>query len=129
MSYAVVNPVDRYTAQGLVSPDGPLPRTLGGEGAGAVDGRPVLVAGSGLGATRNGTWSQQAVVPRQAVLDLPRGVDPQQTASAGVAGLTAWNTVVELAAVTAADRVLVLGGAGGVGLAITSLATSLGAQV
>jgi len=37
--------------------------------------------------------------------------------------------VVELAAVTAADRVLVLGGAGGVGLAITSLATSLGAQV
>jgi len=95
-----------------------------------VDGRPVLVAGSGLGwATRNGTWSQQAVVPRQAVLDLPRGVDPQQTASAGVAGLTAWNTVVELVAVTAADRVLVLGGAGGVGLAITSLATSLGAQV
>lgn len=76
MSYAVVNPVDRYTAQGLVSPDGPLPRTLGGEGAGAVDGRPVLVAGSGLGATRNGTWSQQAVVPRQAVLDLPRRRPP-----------------------------------------------------
>lgn len=29
-----VNPVDRYGAEGAVAPDGPLPRTLGGEAAG-----------------------------------------------------------------------------------------------
>ena len=46
-------------------PDGPLPRTLGGEAAGTADGRPVLVAGEGLGAARDGVWAQAAVVPEQ----------------------------------------------------------------
>jgi NADPH:quinone reductase len=36
MAYAGVNPVDRYTAEGRVAPDGPLPHTLGIEGAGHV---------------------------------------------------------------------------------------------
>jgi len=129
LTYAGVNPVDSYLAKGLVSPDGPVPRTLGGEAAGTLAGRPVLVAGAGVGAARDGVWAKQAVVPREAVLALPAGVDPQQAASAGVAGLTAWSTVVELAAVTAADRVLVLGGAGGVGLPIIGLAASCGAEV
>lgn len=127
--YAGVNPVDQYTSKGLVSPNGPLPRTLGGEGSGRLDDRPVMVTGAGLGASRDGAWSRRAVVPREAVLALPAGVDPRQAAAAGVAGLTAWSTVVELAQVTAADRVLVLGSSGGVGLTLISLATSLGAEV
>src|ERR1700716_3493225 len=48
MEFAGVNPVDRYMAEGRVAPDGPLPRTLGSEGAGTAAGRPVLVAGGGL---------------------------------------------------------------------------------
>jgi NADPH2:quinone reductase len=68
-------------------------------------------------------------VPREAVLAVPPGVDLQQAASAGVAGLTAWGTVVDLAQVGAADRVLVLGAGGGVGLAVVSLAAALGAEV
>ena len=129
LAYAGVNPVDQYTAKGLVAPGGPVPRTLGSEAAGTLDGRPVLVAGAGLGATRDGVWAARAVVPREAVLPLPAGVDLPQAACAGVAGLTAWGTVVELGQVTAADRVLVLGASGGVGLAVVSLAASLGAQV
>lgn len=129
LAYAGVNPVDQYTAKGLVAADGPVPRTLGGEAAGHLDGRPVLVAGAGLGAARDGVWASRAVVPREAVLPLPHGVDLAQAACAGVAGLTAWGTVVDLGQVTAADRVLVLGASGGVGLAIVSLAASLGAEV
>lgn len=129
MAYAGVNPVDGYAAAGRVNPDGPLPRTLGGEGAGTVDGRAVLVAGAGVGVTRDGTWATEAVVPRSAVLPAPAGLDLRTVASAGVAGLTAWSTVVALAAVGAADRVLVLGASGGVGLAVVSLAASRGAQV
>jgi NADPH:quinone reductase-like Zn-dependent oxidoreductase len=47
----------------------------------------------------------------------------------GVAGVTAWRTVTELARVTAEDRALVLGAAGGVGSIIVSLAHRLGAAV
>lgn len=129
LTYGGVNPVDQYIAKGMVNPDAPLPRTLGGEASGMIGDTPVLVAGAGLGAVRDGTWAQRAVVPREAVLRLPANVDPRQAAAAGVAGLTAWSTVVELAGVTAADRVLVLGSAGGVGLTLISLAASLGAEV
>jgi NADPH2:quinone reductase len=128
MAYGGVNPVDTYIAQGRVAPDGPLPRTLGGEGSGTLDGKPVLVAGHGLGARRDGVWAQQANVPEDAAVPLPDGVDLTQAAAAGVAGLTAWNTV-RLAEVTPDDRVLVLGASGGVGTVLVSLLKSRGAIV
>lgn len=129
LSYAGVSPVDRYLADGRLAPDGPLPRTLGVEAAGRLDGQPVLVSGEGLGSRRDGVWAQAAVVPEEAVLALPEGVDLQEAAAMGVAGLTAWNIVVELLAVGPGDRVLVLGAAGGVGLSLVSLAAARGARV
>jgi NADPH2:quinone reductase len=129
IAYAGVNPVDTYAARGLVAPDAPLPRTLGGEAAGTVDGRPVMVRGYGLGATRDGVWASAAVVPRGALIDVPEGVDLAAAATMGVAGATAWRTVTEVGEVTAADTVLVLGAKGGVGSMIVSLAHSLGATV
>ena len=129
LEFAGVNPVDRYNAEGRVAPDGPLPRTLGGEGAGWADGRRVLVAGGGLGSTRDGVWAEAAVVPETAVLELPDGVQTREAAAMGVAGLTAWKCVHEVAAVGAGDRVLVLGASGGVGSMIVSLAHAAGATV
>ncbi len=128
MAYGGVNPVDAYIAQGRVAPDGPLPRTLGGEGAGSVGGEPVLVAGHGLGTRRDGVWAQQANVPGDAAVPVPDGVDLAQAAAAGVAGVTAWNTV-GLAEVTPDDRVLVLGASGGVGTVLVSLLRSRRATV
>jgi NADPH2:quinone reductase len=131
MAFAGVNPVDRYTAEGRVAPDGPLPRTIGMEGAGrrADDGRPVIVQGSGLGTSRDGAWSSRVVAPRSAVTDVPAGVDLVEAAAMGVAGVTAWRTATEQAKVTADDRVLVLGASGGVGSMLVSLCRSLGARV
>jgi NADPH:quinone reductase len=129
LAFAGVNPVDRYTAEGRVAADGPLPRVLGGEGSGTVAGRPVLVAGGALGAQRDGVWAQAAVVPEMAVIPLPDGVDLQQAAAVGVAGLTAYNVVGPLGQVGPDDRVLVLGASGGVGGAICSYAASTGAVV
>src|ERR1700722_2544948 len=74
LEFGGVNPIDRYIAEGRVNPAGPLPRTLGGEAAGTLDGAPVLVAGEGLGAARDGLWAQAAVVPQGAVVALPDGV-------------------------------------------------------
>jgi NADPH:quinone reductase len=129
LHFGGVNPIDRYIAEGRVSPDAPLPRTLGGEAAGELDGRPVLVAGEGRGAARDGVWAQAAVVPRAAVVDLPAGVATRDAAAMGIAGLTALNCVRELGRVTAEDRVVVLGASGGVGSMIVSLARAAGATV
>jgi NADPH2:quinone reductase len=74
-------------------------------------------------------WAQAAVVPQAAVIDLPEGVHAREAAAMGVAGLTAWKTVCELARVGADDRVLVLGAPGGVGTMIVSLAHAAGATV
>lgn len=129
LAFAGVNPIDRYTAEGTVAPDGPLPRTLGFEAAGVLDGRPVVVHGEGLGTARDGVWAQAAVVPREAVTDVPEGVDLREAAAIGVVGVTAWNVVHDVGQVSGDDRVLVLGASGGAGTAIVSLAHATGATV
>lgn len=129
LQFGGVNPIDRYIAEGMVAADRLLPRTLGGEAAGTLDGRPVLVAGDGLGSMRDGVWAQAAIVPRGAVSELPEGVELREAAAMGIAGLTAWEVAHEVGRVTAEDRVLVLGASGGVGTMIVSLARSAGATV
>lgn len=129
LAYAGVNPVDRYGAAGRVAADGPLPRTLGTEAAGTVDGRPVVVHGHGVGTTRDGVWATAAVVPEAAVVAVPDGVGLDRAAAMGVAGVTAWRTATDLAEVTAEDRVLVLGASGGVGSMLVSICHHIGATV
>lgn len=129
MAFGGVNPVDRYIAAGRVAPDAPVPRILGMEGAGHLDGGAVLVQGHGLATARDGVWAGQVAVPRAAVIDVPDGVDLAEAAAMGVAGATAWRTASELAGVTGEDRVLVLGASGGVGSMLVSLCASRGARV
>ena len=129
LQYSSVNPIDRYVAEGLVAADRFIPRTLGAEASGMLDGQPVLVAGLGLGTMRDGVWAEAAVVPRGAVVPLPDGADPQDAAVMGIAGLTAWEVVHDFGRVTAEDRVLVLGASGGVGTMIVSIAKAAGATV
>jgi NADPH:quinone reductase len=129
VAYGGVNPVDMYGAQGQVAPDGPVPRTLGTEGAGTVDGRPVIVRGYGIGTMRDGLWANAAIVPRASLIDVPDGVGLLQSAAMGVSGVTAWRCVTELAQLTADDTALVLGASGGVGSIIVSLAHGIGATV
>jgi NADPH:quinone reductase len=129
LEFGGVNPIDRYVALGLVAPDRLLPRTLGAEATGMLDGRPVLVAGAGLGTMRDGVWAEAVVVPEQAVIDLPDGVEARAAASIGIAGLTAWEVAHALGRVVPEDRVVVLGASGGVGTMLVSLAHSAGATV
>jgi NADPH2:quinone reductase len=128
LAYAGVNPVDGYNAAGKVAADGPLPRTLGAEAAGHVDGVPVVVAGRGLGSVRDGVFAEAALVPRDALVEIPDGVPLREAAAVGIVGLTAFR-IVEIAEIGPADRVLVLAGSGSVGLAAISYAASKGAQV
>jgi len=128
LAYGGVNPVDGYNAAGRVNPDGALPRTLGAEAVGHVDGVAVVVAGGGLGSVRDGVFAEAAVVPRTSVVEIPDGVSLRDAAGVGIVGLTAFETV-EIAEIGPADRLLVLAGSGAVGLAAISYAVSKGAQV
>jgi NADPH:quinone reductase len=128
LAYGGVNPFDGYVAAGRVAPEAPLPRTLGGEASGRLDGRPVVVAGEALGTTRDGVFAEAAVVPRAAVVEVPAGVSLRDAGAIGIVGLTAYR-VVEAAHIEADDRVLVLGGSGSVGQSAISYAASKGAQV
>jgi NADPH:quinone reductase len=128
LAFAGVNPIDRYNAEGRAAADGPVPRTLGGEASGLVDGQPVVVVGAGLGSARDGVFATEAVVPVSAVVPAPGTIGLEAAGAMGVAGLTSWN-VVSLAGVGPEDRVLVLGASGGVGSTIVSLVHSLGATV
>ena len=129
MQFAGVNPVDHYGALGRVAPDAPLPRTLGMEGVGQVAGVTYLVHGRGMGTTRDGVWSEKAIVAKDALVEVPESVPPEEAAAMGVAGVTAWRTVTELGQVSPEDRVLILGASGGVGSMAVSVAHSCGATV
>src|ERR1700685_141513 len=63
LAFAGVNPIDRYNAEGRGAAEGRVPRALGGEASGLVDGQPVVVVGAGLGSARDGVFATEAVVP------------------------------------------------------------------
>lgn len=128
MTFASVNPFDAQVMRGEIGNPAQV-LTLGAEGAGIVDGRPVQVSGSGLGVARDGTFAPWVVAPRGSVRFLPDGADPRLAATVGVAGKTAWRAVHQLAQVGPDDTVLVLGASGGVGTFAGQLARRSGARV
>jgi NADPH2:quinone reductase len=87
VAFSGVNPIDLYASAGRAMPEAPVPRTLGTEGAGTVDGRPVMVGGYGIGTVRDGLWESAAVVPRAALIEIPDGVELAEAAAMGVAGI------------------------------------------
>ena len=130
IEFAGVNPLDVWITRGSVGAAARhLPWVPGTEAVGTVDGRSVLVRGAGLGVLRPGLYRQRAAVPVDALLDLPAGVDGAQVAALPVAGMTAWHAVHTKGAVTADDRVLVLGASGGVGSLAVQVARATGATV
>ncbi len=129
MISAAINPLDRYIAAGKIADQGPLPRTLGVEGVGEFEGNLVILSGCGLGMSRDGTWSKYVNVPKDCLVRVPVGIDPDQAAAMGVAGVTALRVVYDLGQVNDNDIVLVLGATGGVGSCVVSLAHARGAKV
>ncbi len=78
---------------------------------------------------RDGAAADYVSVPAADLAGRPRSVAHTVSAALPLAGLTAWQALVDHAKVGAGDRVLVLGGAGGVGALTVQLAADLGAQV
>jgi NADPH2:quinone reductase len=112
----------------------PLPFTPGGEFAGVVDavGDDVKSLRPGdhvMGASLTGAFAEQITVPAAGVTVLPDDVDFDLAAAFAVCHMTAYHSLRSVARVQPGEWVVVLGAAGGVGLAAVELARHLGGRV
>lgn len=78
---------------------------------------------------RDGAAAEYVTAPAADLAARPRSVSHVAAAALPLAGLTAWQALVDHAAVRPGQRVLVHGGAGGVGALTVQLAVNLGADV
>ncbi len=78
---------------------------------------------------QDGAAAEYVVVPPEFIATKPSTLTHVQAAALPLAGLTAWEGLVEYGRVDVGDRVLVLGAAGGVGALAVQFALQLGAQV
>jgi NADPH:quinone reductase-like Zn-dependent oxidoreductase len=78
---------------------------------------------------RDGAAAEYVAVPSEYLAVRPTTCSHVAAAALPLAGLTAWQALVEHAAVQPGERVLVHGGAGGVGALVIQLAARIGADV
>ena len=78
---------------------------------------------------RDGAAAQYVTLPAADLAARPRSISHVDTATLPLAALTAWQALVDHAALKPGERVLVTGGAGGVGSYVVQLAASLGGSV
>jgi NADPH:quinone reductase-like Zn-dependent oxidoreductase len=134
---AGVNPVDwKVRANGGLI--GELPFTVGWDVAGTVEevgfGVTWLAAGDRVfGMPRfpreAACYAEYVVSPSRQLTQIPEGLSDVEAAAIPLAGLTAWQSLVETAGVGEGSRVLVLGAAGGVGHLAVQIAKRRGAWV
>lgn len=131
---AGVNFPDVLMIQGKYQIRPPLPFTPGVELAGIVTEIGSAVAGLRVGdaVVANvafGAFAEACAVPAGRLVALPRGVDFAAAAGFTVAYGTAWHALTDRARIAPGETLLVLGAAGGVGLAAVELGAALGARV
>lgn len=131
---AGVNFPDVLIIQGKYQFKPELPFTPGSELSGVVlsvgDGVTHVKPGDQVIAfTAQGAFATQALVPAAAVMPMPPGMDFDTAAAITLTYGTSHHAVVDRAQLKAGETMLVLGGAGGVGLAAIEIGKALGARV
>lgn len=125
VSAAAVNQFDVLLSSGtfVVKPD--LPYVVGSDGVGRLsDGRRVYFEST---VAPFGAAGQRALVERNAVVELPPGLDTAMGAAIGNAGLAAWLSLTWRGQLAPGETVLVLGATGAVGSIAVQLAKLHGA--
>ncbi len=131
---AGVNFPDVLIIQGKYQFKPELPFTPGSELAGVVravgpDVSTVKAGDKVIAFTSTGAFAEQAVVPVQAVMPMPPGMDFDTAAAITLTYGTSHHAVVDRAGLKEGETMLVLGAAGGVGLAAIEIGKALGATV
>jgi zinc-binding alcohol dehydrogenase/oxidoreductase len=139
---AAFNRRDVFITQGLY-PNIQLPRTLGSDGAGEVDGKDVVIdpmLGWGddphlwaanatiLGMPHDGTFAQYVAVPKANVYPKPAHLSREEAAAIPLAGLTAYRATFTRGQLHAGETVLIPGVGGGVQTFVLLFAKAAGAR-
>ncbi|TDD01930.1 quinone oxidoreductase [Saccharopolyspora terrae] len=129
---AGVNFIDTYQRSGLYSMQ--LPFTPGSEGAGEIVAVGQDVDGFAVGervawAMAPGSYAEKTLVPASSAVKVPEGVAADVAAAAMLQGMTAHYLINSTHEVKTGETVLVHAAAGGMGLLLTQLIKSRGANV
>ncbi|MPY66450.1 NADPH:quinone oxidoreductase family protein [Deinococcus sp. SDU3-2] len=131
---AGVNYPDALMVMGQYQVKPPLPFTPGAEAAGTVaavgEGVTHLRPGQRVAAfTGTGAFAERLLASANAVMPLPDGVSTEVAAGLPLAFGTTMHALVDRANLQTGETLLVLGAAGGVGLAAVMIGKALGARV
>ena len=134
VAYAAVNYPDVLILANRYQLSVPVPFVPGSEFSGTVvaigDGVTNVAVGDHVfGAAMTGAFAERIVVPAAAVRRVPPDVALDAAAGFWVAHATAYHALRSIAEVQPGELVVVLGAAGGVGLATVEIAVALGARV
>lgn len=129
-----VNFPDTLVIQGRYQFQPPLPFSPGTDVAGTVAALGEGVEGLRVGErvmtlVPHGGYAEQVVADARAVTPIPDGVDDAHAAAFQLIYATSYHALVDRAQLQPGETLLVLGAAGGVGLAAVELGKRLGARV
>ncbi len=136
---ASINPVDWKVREGYLAQMIPhaLPLTLGWDVSGVVEQvgaqvtqwQPGDAVFSRPDLARNGTYAEFVAIRASECARKPRTISHVEAASLPLAGITAWEAMMDTAQVKPGQRVLVQAGSGGVGSLAIQLVKAAGATV
>jgi NADPH:quinone reductase-like Zn-dependent oxidoreductase len=135
---AGVNPIDAHVRAGVIPLLGTPPFTIGWDISGVVEAVSPGVARFAVGdevygmpyiPRAAGGYAEYVAAPSRQLAHKPATLDHSQAAGLPLAGLTAWQALVDAANVDSGQRVLIHGGGGGVGHLAIQIAKARGAEV
>jgi len=136
---ASVNPVDTALREGYMKEMMPLqfPAILGADFAGVVREVGTEVTELSVGdkvfglanLMRQGSFAELLPVPAALISPMPSLMEFQEAAAVPLAGMNAWQALTKQAHLSAGQRILIHGGAGGIGSFAIQIAKHLGATV
>jgi NADPH:quinone reductase-like Zn-dependent oxidoreductase len=121
IAYAGINPVDWKIREGYMKDrlKLPLPFTAGQDFSGTVMkvGSAVkdFKEGDEVFGFAQGAYAEYAAIAANEIAKIPRNLDATTAATIPTAGLTAWQALMDHAKITPGQKILIHGGAGGVG--------------
>ncbi|MYL57609.1 zinc-binding dehydrogenase [Virgibacillus halodenitrificans] len=134
-----INPIDWKIRAGYLKDNIPFefPIILGWDAAGIIKEIGSNVTDFTVGdrvfarpaTTANGTYAEYVPVEEDLLAKLPENITFDEAAAVPLAGLTAWQCLVDFSEVKEGDKVLIHAGAGGVGSFAIQIAKHFGAYV
>ncbi|MCG8586811.1 MAG: NADPH:quinone reductase [Pirellulales bacterium] len=139
MGAVAVNPIDTYIRNGANYWELPVPYVIGCDVAGVVEavgpdasrftvGDRVWGSNQGL-MGRQGTFAEYSAIDEGWLYPTPAEVSDEDAAAMALVGITAHLGLVREAQLAEGERLVVIGGSGGVGSTVVQIAKIVGAQV